>query len=406
MTFPPVQRTEWLDAPPGLEMLPGGAVTSASGFEASGVACGVKLSGALDLGLLVSRRRAVSALVDTVNALPSAPVLRNRSVDASRFQAVVVNAGTANAATGSPGLEDAAWMAERAAARLGLAPEEVAVSSTGTIGERIDRERIAQGIDAAAAAVAPGRGGDFAAALTTPDGFVKHGAVRVLLPSGPVTIGAAAKGAGMISPRMATMLAYLATDAALDAASLARVTREAADASFNRITVDGQMSPSDTLIVLANGEGAPLRGADLAAFSAAVTSVCRWLAVQIVRDGEGAEHAVRLLVRGARDDEEADAVARAVGNSPLVKSAVFGRDPNWGRVAQAVGHALIGRPGPAADLSVRFDGLPPHDPRVADVMSLPEYEIELALGRGDGAAELFFSDLTHAYVSLNAEYHT
>jgi len=406
VTFPPVQRSDWLQMPAGVEPLPDGTVTSAPGFEASGVACGVKPSGALDLGLLVSRRRAVSALVDTRNALPAAPVLRNRGLDTSRFQAVVVNAGTANAATGSPGVEDAAWMAERAAARLGLAAEEVAVSSTGTIGERIERERIARGIDGAAAALAPDRGGDFAAAITTTDRFLKHGAFRVPLPSGAVTVGAAAKGAGMISPRMATMLAYVATDAALDAETLARITREAADASFNRITVDGQMSPSDTLIVLANGAGAPLRGDDLAGFAAALTAVCRWLAVQIVRDGEGAEHAVRLLVRGARDDEEADAVARAVGNSPLVKTAVFGRDPNWGRVVQAVGQALSGRPGPPAEPGLRVDGLPPGDPRVADVMSLPEYEIELALGRGEGTAELFFSDLTHAYVALNAEYHT
>lgn len=381
-------------------------MTSPAGFEAAGVACGLKPSGALDVGVLVSRRRAVSALVDTRNALPSAPVIRNRGCDLTTFQAVVVNAGTANASTGSPGLDDAAWMAERAAALLGLLPGEVAVSSTGTIGDRLDRERVGRGIDAAAEAVAPGGGGDFNRAIMTTDAWVKGGAFRLALSSGEVTIGVAAKGAGMISPNMGTMLAYVTTDAAVDAGTLAGITSAAAEAGFNRVTVDGQMSPSDTLIVFANGEGAPLEGPDLALLSRAITAVCRWIGIQMVRDGEGAEHAVRLLVMGARDQDEASDVARAVGNSPLVKSAVFGRDPNWGRVAQAVGQALTGRPGAAPDPQLRFDGLALGDPGLAEVMARAEYEIEVTLGRGPANAELFFSDLTHGYVTLNAEYHT
>lgn len=401
-----MERADWLLAPDGLTRVEGGWVSEPEGFDASGVACGLKPSGARDVGILVSTRRAVSALVDTRSALPSAPVIRNRRHDRSRFQAVVVNAGTANASTGSPGVDDAVWMAERTAELLGLAPDEVAVSSTGTIGPMLDRAMVGPGIESAARGLSPTGGADFNLAIQTTDGFTKGGAFRLALTSGSVSIGVAAKGAGMISPHMATMLAYVTTDACLTAADAETVLRAAAGASFNRITVDGQMSPSDTLILFANGQGAPLGGDDLAVFSRAATAVCRWIALQMVKDGEGAEHCVRLVVTGAGDAAEADAVARAIGNSPLVKSAVFGRDPNWGRVAQATGQALAGRGGVAHEPELRFDGVPAGDHGAAAVMARPEYEMEVALGRGEAAAELFFCDLTHGYVSLNAEYTT
>lgn len=381
-------------------------MTEPEGFEAAGAACGLKPSGALDVGILVSRRRAVSALVDTVSALPSAPVIRNRRLDASCLQAVVVNAGTANAATGSPGVDDAVWMAEQAASHLKILSDEVAVCSTGTIGPRLARPLLERGIPAAAAALSASGGEDFNRAIQTTDGFTKGGAFRLSLESGDVLIGVAAKGAGMICPNMATMLSYVTTDACLTPADAATIVRHAAELSFNRITVDGQMSPSDTLILFANGEGSPLSGGDLAVFGRAVTAVCRWIALQMVKDGEGAEHCVRLLVTGAHDDEEADAVARAIGNSPLMKAAIFGRDPNWGRVAQATGQALAGRGGEHHAPEVHFDAVSAGDAAVAEVMALPEYEMTVALGRGDASAELFFCDLTHAYVSLNAEYTT
>ena len=393
-------------APAGLVRVPEGSVTSPEGFEAGAAACGLKPSGALDVGVLVSRRRAVSALVDTASALPAAAIIRNRALDPTRLQAVVVNAGTANASTGSPGLDDAAWMAERAARHLGLVPEQVAVSSTGTIGVRIDRDMVGRGIDGAAADLTPAGGLDFNRAIQTTDGFTKGGAFRLELSGGEATIGVAAKGAGMISPNMATMLAYVTTDAAVDAATLAEMTVAAAQASFNRITVDGQMSPSDTLIVFANGEGQPLGPPDRDKLSQAITAVCRWIAVQMVKDGEGAEHCVRLMVNGGADVGEADVVARAIGNSPLVKAAIFGRDPNWGRVAQAVGHALAGRGGEVRDPTLRFEGMDADDPGVAEVMARAEYEMEVQLRRGDATAELFFCDLTYGYVSLNADYTT
>jgi glutamate N-acetyltransferase / amino-acid N-acetyltransferase len=406
VTFPPVVRADWIGAPDGLAPLPGGSVTSPEGFVAAGVACGLKPSGALDLGILRAVGAVRSAYVDTTSALPSAPVRRNRALDRSRLRAVVVNAGTANAATGSPGLEDAHAMADRAAALLGVAPGEVAVCSTGTIGDRIDLGRAGAGIDAAAAALRADGGADFGRAICTTDRAPKGGAFRLPLSVGPVTIGAAAKGAGMIRPDMATMLAYVTTDARLGADDLQAMTAAAAAESFNRISVDAQMSPSDTLLVMSAGEGPPLAGPDRARMAAALAAVCRWLALQMVKDGEGAEHVVRVVVRGARDGAEAERVARAVGESSLVKTAVHGRDPNWGRVSQAVGQALAGAPGEVREPVVAVDGVPFADAAAAEVLAREEYDLEVELGRGDAAGSVWVSDLGHAYVTINAEYHT
>jgi glutamate N-acetyltransferase/amino-acid N-acetyltransferase len=401
-----VLRDDWVRAPEGLEPIPGGSVTTTPGFRAAGVACGLKDSGALDLGILAADGPATAAMVDTTSALPSAPVVRNRGVDRSRIRAVLVNAGSANAATGSPGLDDADAMARRAAAAMGLLPEEVAVCSTGTIGDRIDLDRVRPGIDAAVAALSPEGGADFGRAICTTDSAPKGGAFRLALAGGPVTIGAAAKGAGMISPGMATMLAYVTLDAAVGAGELQEMTAAAAAASFNRISVDGQMSPSDTLLVMAAGAGPPLAGDDRVRLAAALAAVCRWLAIQMVRDGEGAEHAVRVVVAGARDPEEAERVARAVGDSPLVKSAIFGRDPNWGRVSQAVGAALAGRPGPFREPEIMVDGVPYASAEALPVLAREEYDLWIGLGRGAAGAELWACDLTHGYVTINAEYHT
>jgi glutamate N-acetyltransferase/amino-acid N-acetyltransferase len=205
---------------------------------------------------------------------------------------------------------------------------------------------------------------------------------------------------------MATMLAYVTTDAPIDARVLQPLVKQAAAESFNRISVDGQMSPSDTLLVFANGEGQGLIGREAEVFGQALRAICRWLAVQMVRDGEGAEHAVRLLVHGGRDDAEAESVARAIANSPLIKAAVYGRDPNWGRLTQAIGAALAGTSGPPPVPSVTFDGVEAGDPAAAEVMARDEYEMHVGLGRGEGLAEVFFCDLTHGYVTINADYTT
>jgi glutamate N-acetyltransferase/amino-acid N-acetyltransferase len=297
-------------------------------------------------------------------------------------------------------------MARRAAAALGIDEGEVAVCSTGTIGERIDLDIAGRGIVAAVRELSSDGGGDFGRAICTTDRAPKGGAFRLRLGAGEVTIGAAAKGAGMIRPDMATMLAYVTTDAPVAADDLQRLVGEAADASFNRISVDAQMSPSDTLLAMAAGEGPPLAGDDLALFGRALTAVCRWLAIQIVKDGEGSDHAVRVVVSGARHAAEAHAVARAVGESSLVKTAIHGQDPNWGRISQSVGQALAGSEGAVHEPVVTVDGVPFDSDGAAAVLAREEYDLEVALGRGDGAAAIWVSDLGHAYVTINAEYHT
>ncbi len=399
-------RQDWLGFPSELERLAAGGVATPGGFVASGVAAGLKESGGLDVGVLASTRRVTSALVDTASALPSAAVIHTRSLDSAHIQAVVVNAGNANAETGPQGIADAGTMGSVAATELGLDPGEVAVCSTGVIGMRFDMGVVTRGVAAAASAVSRTGGTSFGQAICTTDRAPKGGAFRLRLPSGEYAIGAAAKGAGMISPRMATMLAYVTTDAPFDARVLQPLVKQAAAESFNRISVDGQMSPSDTLLVMANGEGPKLIGAEAETFGVALRGICRWLALQIVRDGEGAEHVVRLLVHGGRDRDEAEHVARAIANSPLVKAAVYGRDANWGRLSQAIGAALAGTSGPPPVPSVTFDGLAPTDPHIAEVMAREEYEMHIGLGGGEAVAEVFFCDLTHAYVSINADYRS
>ena len=380
-------------------------MTAPDGFRASGVAAGLKGEGLLDLGLLVSDRPTASAIVDTPSALPSAAVIYTRSLHGGGLRGVVVNSGCANAATGEQGIVDARAMGETAAAAAGVPIGSLAVCSTGVIGERLPMKLLTKGMDAAAAALATDGGVDFGEAIRTTDAFAKGGTFRLALSDGEVTIGAAAKGAGMIRPDMATMLAYVTTDACVLPDDLLETTRAAAGTGFNRISVDGQMSPSDTLLVIANGEGPPIEGDDLALFADALRAICRYLAILMVKDGEGAEHAVRVVVDGALDDDEAERVVRAVGESALVRTAVYGRDANWGRVNQAVGQALA-RTGGHVTFTLRFDGVLPDGQGIDEVMARAEYEIQVGLGRGDARAELFASDLGHGYVSVNADYRT
>ena len=405
-TFDPIARADWLGAPAGLERIADGSVTSPEGYAAAGVACGLKVSGHRDLGVLVATRPSVSWLMDTVSALPSAPVLLNRAHGRGGYRAVVVNSGVANAATGEPGLDDARRMGELTAAAFGLGPDEVAVSSTGVIGERLDMDRIPSAIPDACARVATDGGSAFNEAICTTDAFLKGGAFALALGGRVIRVGIAAKGAGMIRPTMATMLAYVTTDATVTQDDLRAATERACRDSFNRISVDGQMSPSDTLLVLAAADGVPLAGADLDVFADALRAVCRWAAIQMVKDGEGAGHVVRLAVTGAHDAAEAERVARAVAESPLVKTAIAGRDPNWGRISQAVGQALAGAPGRAREPEVWLDEVDLGDSTAGAVMDRAEYDVTVALGRGEAAYALWVSDLTHAYVTLNAEYHT
>jgi glutamate N-acetyltransferase/amino-acid N-acetyltransferase len=327
---------------------------------------------------------------------------------------VVVNAGNANVGTGARGVEVAEAMTRRLASALEADPGRVGVASTGVIAVQLDRERILEGVGRAGEQLAPDGGANFSEAILTSDRGPKRACLEVGLPEGPVVLSAQCKGAGMISPAFATMLCFVETDAALDAQTLGRVVRDATAHSFERITVDGQLSTSDSVFVFASGRsGRSLepRSEGERAFASALEALFRQLALEILADGEGAARIARLLVRGPGDSVEP--VARAVGNSPLVKCALHGADPNWGRILQAAGQA-----GNSGELDLAIEGvavvrggtdLPLSDAerqQLDEAMRAPEVEIELSLPGGDAEAELFFSDLSEEYVHFNSEYST
>jgi glutamate N-acetyltransferase / amino-acid N-acetyltransferase len=378
--------SRWVEPPAGIEELDSGLL--APGFRAGGASCGLKGGGRTDVGLLVCDEPEVtSALLLTRNASAAAPirVCRERC-DQGRIRAAVVNSGNANAETGEKGYADALAMCERTADELGLRAENVAVAETGTIGVPLPVSAVLGGIGDAAKTLAAEGAGAFSDAILTTDRWPK----RCTLRAGGVTLSAQAKGGGMIQPNMATMLCFVQTDAVL--ADPDADLREAVDASFHRITVDGQMSTNDTVLLQATGaSGRPLpRGL--------LEAVLTQLAIEIVRDGEGATRVGRAEVTEAASAEEAERVARAIANSPLVKTALFGRDPNWGRIAQAAGAALAGE-----DLEEIGAGS-------IDAAELggeePGAEIGLRLGRGTHRAHVWFSDLGYEYVRINAEYTT
>jgi len=379
-------RSRWVDAPAGVEELDPAEL--APGFMAAGVACGLKDGGSTDLGLLACDADQVgSALLLTRNAAAAAPVrvCREQS-DSARIRAAVVNSGNANAAVGERGYRDALAMRGAAAEALGLDARSVAIAETGPIGVPLAIDAVRRGVTEAASALSVRGGDDFAYAIMTTDRGPKRCTVR----GDGVTISAQAKGAGMIEPRFATMLCFLQTDAQVPEPEAA--LRAAVADSFERITVDGQMSTNDTVLLQATGSSArPLPPGLL-------NAVLLQLALEIVADGEGATRVGRIEVTGGASSEEAERVARAIANSPLVKTAFYGRDPNWGRIAQAAGMALAGE---------RLEELGPDAIEAGELGSdAAEAEIGLRLHRGDGEAQIYFSDLTHGYVEVNSEYTT
>ena len=382
----PFFRSRWVEAPEGVEELD--PVQLAPGFRAGGAHCGLKGGGKTDVGLIVCDEEAVSsALVLTRNASAAAPIRVCREVTAgARVRAAVVNSGNANAETGAQGYADALGMCERAATALGLDTAAVAVAETGTIGVPLPIEAVLPGIDEAAANLSTAGAGTFSDAITTTDRWPK----RCTLRAGGVTLSAQAKGAGMIEPKMATMLCFVQTDAAI--ADPATALRAATDASFNRITVDGQMSTNDMVLLQATGASGKALPDGL------LEAVLKQLAIEIVRDGEGAARVGRIEVGEAASAAEAERVARAIANSPLVKTALFGRDPNWGRIAQAAGAALVGE---------ELDEIGEDAIDAAELGGeTAEAEIGLRLGRGEHRAHVWFSDLGYEYVRINAEYTT
>ena len=385
------------------------SVTAASGFVASGVHAGIRRSGP-DLAIVRSAEPAVGAAVWTTNRILAAPVVvSKRHLEQAEPQAVVINAGVANAATGEKGIANAEETAASAASALELQPEQVVVLSTGVIGVPLPMERVLAGVQDAASSL--GADGLAAArAILTTDRWPKQAVAE----GDGFVIGGMAKGAGMIHPRLATMLAVVTTDYPLEPGEPIAFLRDAVSESFNRISVDGECSTNDAVVLLANGRSAVGRNAVRdEEFAGALREVCGALAREIVADGEGSTVLLEIAVAGAVSDSEAEAVARRIATSPLVKTAAFGRDPNWGRVLAAAGSAPWngGFAHVEADrLTVSFDGTAVFrqgEPTgVKPELGGSVVTIDLELGLGSGTATYLASDLTYDYVKLNAEYTT
>ncbi len=413
-------RSRWVPAPAHVRELGLGAGLP-QGFRAAGVAAGIKPSGGHDVGLLVCDAAGpVSAARFTSTAAPAAPVLLTR--ERSRLGAlrvVLANSGCANAATGQRGLDDAAKTQGAAALATGVEPAAVALASTGGISHLLPVELVLKGILAARPLLSRDGDASFQQAIQTTDAFEKRANLEVQLPSGSVRLSAQCKGAGMISPRFATMLCFIETDAELAPETAELLLGVCVKRSFDRASVDGQLSTNDTAILICSGASgvrvAP-ESEDELRFGEALDALLRALAIMMVADGEGAGRSARVLVRGG-EANEVEAVARAIGNSPLVKAALHGGDPNWGRIVQAAGAAVGGGERLTAPLAmdISIEGIRvcaggsaiAHDEAaLAKAVQRPEVEYELELP-GEGAeTELFFSDLSHEYVTINADYTT
>jgi glutamate N-acetyltransferase / amino-acid N-acetyltransferase len=395
-----------------------GGVTAPAGFRAAGVACGIKANGNADLALVVSDTAASAAAVFTTNVAQAAPILVSREhLERSngQAQAVVVNSGCANACTGEDGLAHAREMTELASRAVRCAPQAVLVASTGVIGVKLTMAKVASGITAAAAALSRDGGAAAARAIMTTDPFPKEAAAEAVARRGTFRVGGMTKGSGMIEPMMATMLGFLTTDARVEPALLQRALKEAVDDTFNAISVDGECSTNDCVFVLANGaSGVELGEDDYPTLVGALRQVCEPLAIGIVRGGEGATKLITIRVTGARTHEDAKATARAIANSPLVKTAVHGGDPNWGRLVAVAGRATRTLVLERAKIRIGpvelFSNGAPYDeraPQAAEYLRGKDIELEVDLGTGGpGAARMWSCDLTADYVRINADYRT
>ncbi|MBI5756818.1 MAG: bifunctional glutamate N-acetyltransferase/amino-acid acetyltransferase ArgJ [Nitrospirae bacterium] len=399
-----------------MKEIPGG-ITAPKGFLASGVYAGIKRNKKLDLALIYSERDAVMVGAFTTSKVKAAPViLTQRQVRRGIARAVIVNSGNANACTGKPGMEDAIEMAEMTARALSINKNLVCVASTGVIGEPLPMERIRPAIKMASEGISADGGKDAAAAIMTTDTFPKEVAVRGKIGGEMVTIGGIAKGSGMIYPRMATMLAFIATDAVIDRESLNKIFSKAVGGSFNKITVDGDTSTNDMVLCMANGMAGNCRLDEkgLVQFQGMLEHVCGRLSKMIVKDGEGATRLVEIRVRGAKNSMDAEKVAFAAANSNLVKTALFAGDPNWGRRMAAIGYSgahvredriiisfnkvVMVRNGTGMGKEV--------ERKVAEVMSNKEYSITIDLNVGNAETSVWTSDLSYDYVKINVAYRS
>ena len=393
-------------------------VTFAKGFTAAGVKAGIKKSGNLDVAVIYTKTQAVVAGTFTQNKVAAAPVYVSKEVVATgTAHAIVANAGCANACTGQQGLDDAHKMAQIAADELGVNADDVIVGSTGVIGVNLPMDKLEAGIKDAVANLSADGSGNAGRAIITTDTHSKSVTCEFELSGKTVRMGAIAKGSGMIRPNMATMLCYITTDIAIDQALLQKAVSGCVEKSFNMISVDGDMSTNDMVIVLANGEANNAKiteeNADYQIFFDKLMMLCTELAKQIAADGEGASKFLTINVKGAKSFADAKTVGMAIANSPLVKTAFFGEDPNWGRVICAVGYS-------GADMVpektvVKFDGITifangtgaTYDEKaLAHVMKEKDIVIDIELNMGQEDATVWSCDLSYEYVKINGEYHT
>ena len=405
-----------------------GGITAPKGFRAAGIAAGLKASGVKDLTLILSDTDAIAAGVFTTSQVRAACVdyCRQRLQDKASARAILCNAGQANAATGEAGWQDALESAAVLGEELKIAPDTVLLASTGVIGQRIKMDALLQAIPSLVAAASPDGGDDAAQAILTTDLVPKAIALETTIEGRPVRIGGISKGSGMIHPNMATMLAFITCDAAVSTQLWQEMLKRSVDKSFNQITVDGDTSTNDTVIALANGQSRTTaitaKSPNAQKLEAMLTAVCQHLAKAIARDGEGATCLIEVTVSGAPSEYDASLVAKTIAGSSLVKSAIFGRDPNWGRIAAAAGRA--GVKFHQDELSIQLgdfvlmeNGQPLEFDRDAasnylqqaaagEYLTTDTVKIAVSIGVGSGQSTAWGCDLTYKYVEINAEYTT
>lgn len=389
------------------------------GFKASGIAAGIKKNQAKDLALIYSEVPSVAAGVFTTNRVKAAPVLISRErLKSGKARAVLINSGSANACTGKNGLADGRRLSQLIASSLKITPESVLLASTGVIGKPLPMSLIEKNLPGLTASLSPAGLGDAARAIVTTDTFPKAGIIRGRVNGKEITLAGMAKGAGMIGPRMATLLSFVFTDASISLRALRQSLKEGVQNSFNRVTVDGDTSTNDTLLILANGEA---KNREIVPhtpgykkFSEYLHELLLKLAKMIAFDGEGATKLVEITVEQARTPSEAERVARTIANSPLVKTAFFGEDANWGRILCAAGYS--GVPINPDRIDVFFDGVdivrrgrgtgPAKEELATSVMKKREYKVRLNLHRGTKSASIFTTDFSFDYVKINASYRS
>lgn len=395
-----------------------GGITTPKGFEAAGVACGLKQSDKKDMAIIFSRSEAVCSGVFTKNVMAAAPVnLSKEHIKSGKSRGIVVNSGYANACTGNRGMQDAEAMAQLTADGLAVLKEEVVVASTGVIGNYLPMDKIKKGINLACQKISPSGGADAAEAIMTTDTCLKQIAVELKIGDELVCIGGMAKGAGMIKPNMATMLGFITTDADIEQSLMDKWLKEAVDNSFNMITVDGETSTNDMVVMMANGSSGLTISSDseesACAFKEALGFVCYSLAKMIVMDGEGATKFITVNVCGAKNKNEAKDIAMAIANSLLVKTAFYGQDANLGRILAAAGHSgVIFNP---YEVELYFQNIKViaqgsyidfNQDEVNEILKQKEIEIKLVIGKGNAEVAVWTTDLSHDYVEINSEYRT